>query len=193
MRHRTLLASATLAVLALLVTAGISGASGGKLKCFTGSPATCVLNPSTDGATLDTTQGGYAGVYFTNGKSLNGSSLSSVDFSFGYRCQPSNVDTTTCVGGGAPRWSIPINTGGDPKNASQVYAFLDAANCGYTGSVSTSDANCPVFLNTGGSWPNWDAFAAANPTYTIAGDYPFVIADVQTGGAIIVYDVTVAK
>ena len=183
------------AVLGLVLT-GALGANGGKLKCFSGSPATCELNPSTDGATLDTTSGGYAGVYFTNGKSMGGSALSDVDFSFEYRCQPSNVDTTTCVGGGAPRWSIPIDTGGDRKDADEVYAFLDAANCGSTGTVSTTASTCPVFVNAnggGGSYANWDAFATANPTWTIAGAYPFVIADVGTASPIILYDVTADK
>lgn len=181
-----------LTALVALALVGTGGAAGGKLKCFVGSPATCVLNPSTNGATLDTTSGGYAGVYYTNGKSFNGSTLGSVDFSFDYRCQPSNTDTTTCVGGGAPRWSIPISTDANTKTT-EVYAFLDAANCGSTGTVSTNLASCPVFLNSGPSFANWNAFAAAQPTYTISGSYPFVIADVGTAAPIVLYDVSVTK
>jgi hypothetical protein len=187
---KRVLGSGAVAVAAILLVAGFAGAAGGKLKCFTADPGACSVSDATNSATLDTTNGGVAGVYYTNGKSLGGSSLDSVDFSFDYRCQPTNVDTTSCTGGGAPRWSIPIDTGGDSKDAKQVYAFVDAANCGYRGTVSTEDANCPVYLNTGGTWPNWDAFAAANPTYSIASAYPFVISDVQTGGQIILYDVT---
>ena len=97
----------------------------------------------------------------------------------------------TCVSGGAPRWSIPINTSGTGKPKS--YAFLDAANCGYTRTVSTTDPNCRVDLNTGGSWANPAAFAAANPTYRIGNALPFVIADVQTGNPITLYNVAVSK
>jgi hypothetical protein len=91
-------------------------------------------------ATLDTTNGGYAGVYYNNGKAP-GASLASVDYAFDYRCQPSNVETVTCLGGGAPRWSIPIDSTGDGKTDN--YAFIDAANCGYTGTVSTTAARLP--------------------------------------------------
>jgi hypothetical protein len=174
-----------------LVVAAGSLAAGGKLKCFTGSPATCVLNPSTSGATLNTTDGGYAGVYYTSSKAP-GSALTSVSYSFTYTCQPSNVETVTCVAGGAPRWSIPIDTNGNSKTV-EAYAFLDAANCGYTGNVSTSDPSCRVDLNTGGSWANWAAFAAANPTYRIGNALPFVIADVETGNPITLYEVAVSK
>lgn len=183
---------AALVLAAVGITAVAAGAAGGKLRCFSGSPATCTVNSGTNSATFDTSGGGYAGVYYTNGKSLGGSTLASVDFSFTYRCQPSNTDTTTCVGGGAPRWSIPIDTGGDPKDELGAYAFLDAANCGSSGMVSTTLATCPVFLNTGGSWANWDAFAAANPTYTIASALPFVISDVPTA-PVIIFDPTVTK
>jgi hypothetical protein len=152
-----------------------------------------VLNPSTDGATLNTVGGGTSGVYYSNGKTVGGYPLADVDFSFDYHCQPGDTDTTTCVGGGAPRWSIPIDTGGDPKNSAGVYAFLDAYNCGLTGIVSTNAVGCRVVVNTGGEYANWDAFAAANPTYSIASAYPFVIADVVTPNAITLFDVAVTK
>ena len=165
--------------------------SGGKLRCFADSPATCTLNSATS-ATLDTTGGGDAGVYLTNGKSTGGATLASVDYSFSYFCSVT-TDLSSCVGGGAPRWSIPINTGGDPKDTQQVFAFLDANGCGDDGVVSTTEADCSVTLNTGGSWANWDAFADENPTYTIASALPFVIADVNTGGQIIVSEVNSTK
>jgi hypothetical protein len=50
-------------------------------------------------------------------------------------------------------------------------------------------ATCHVFYGPN-TYSDWDAFAAANATYTIAGDLPFVIADVQTGNPIIFYGVT---
>ena len=181
------------AVLVCAVTAVIAvgaSAAGGKLKCFVGSPATCTINTGTAGsATLDTTDGGYAGVYY-NGSKAPGASLTSVDYSFDYTCQPSNVETVTCVGGGAPRWSIPIDSTGDGKT--DGYAFIDAANCGYTGTVSTTAANCAVFYGPG-SWVNWDAFAAANPTHRIGNDLPFVISDVQTANPVTLYGVSVTK
>ena len=184
-----------LAFLVALVAAALSitslaTAAGGKLRCFADPAATCTLN--SDGSATITGADMGAGVYLTNGKSTGGFALASVDYSFTYSCAGPS-DTTSCVGGGAPRWSIPINTGGDPKDAQQVYAFLDANGCGDNGSVSTTDTNCSVTLNTGGSWANWDAFAAANPTYTIASALPFVIADVPTGGPITVSDVNSTK
>jgi hypothetical protein len=86
------------------------------------------------------------------------------------------------VGGGSPRLSIPIDDNGDGKT--DAYAFIDAANCGFTTdttnvghNVGTTEATCPVFYKAG-SYANWDAFALANPTYTIArGTLAFVIAD----------------
>jgi hypothetical protein len=82
-------------------------------------------------------------------------------------------------------------------NEQQVYAFVDAQACLNNGTapsggelpVSTTLATCPMTLNTGGSWANWDAFAAANPSDTIASALPFVIADVATGEQISVSNV----
>jgi hypothetical protein len=178
-------------VAAALSITSFATAAGGKLRCFADSPAMCTLNSATS-ATLNTTSGGDAGVYLTNGKSTGGASLASADYSFNYFCS-NTTDLTSCVGGGAPRWSIPINTGGDPKDTQQVYAFLDANGCGDDGVVSTTEADCAVTLNTGGSWANWDAFAAANPTFTIASALPFVISDVPTGGQIIVSNLNSTK
>ena len=178
-------------VAAALVVTVVPAAAGGKLKCFAGAPGVCTINASTNGAYLDTTNGGYAGVYYSNGKSLSGSSLASVDFSFEYRCQPSNTDVTTCVAGGAPRWSIPIDTDGVRKTV-EGYAFLDANSCGRTGVVSTAVPTCLVFFGSD-MYANWDAFAATHPTYTIASALPFVIVDVQTASPINVYGVEIAR
>ena len=44
--------------------------------------------------------------------------------------------------------------------------------------MSTTSSACGVNLNGGGSYANWDAFAAANPAYRIAkGQQAFIIAD----------------
>jgi len=184
-----------LAFLVALVAAALSitslaTAAGGKLRCFADGSATCTLN-SDGSATIDSSAGD-AGVYLTNGKSTGGFALASVDYSFTYSCSDAS-DTTSCVGGGAPRWSIPINTGGDPKDAQQVYAFLDANGCGDNGSVSTTDTNCSVTLNTGGSWSNWDAFAAANPDYRIGHAVPFVITDTTEPGTTLIFAIEVSK
>src|SRR4051794_5775637 len=111
-------------------------------------------------ATLHNDAGQYSGVY-VKAKSLSDKPLANVDFSFNY---------TGDKAGGAPRFSIPLSTGS--------YAFVDALNCGDTGIVDTASPTCTVFINTGGSYANWDAMAAANPTWRMAsGKVPFVIAD----------------
>lgn len=162
------------------------GGGGGSLKCFAGSPATCTVNPSSASVTLDTSNGGYAGAYYTNSRA-NGTPLTSIDYSFNYTCDPAD-DHTSCVGGGSPRWSIPIDTNGDPK--ADGYAFLDAAGCGSTGTVSTTDPNCQVTFG-GVTYPNWDGFAAANPTYRIANALPFVITDTTEPGTTLISSISV--
>jgi hypothetical protein len=177
-------------VLSAFALFGASGASAAtKLKCFGQSPAICTIG-SGNSALLDSTTGGYAGVYPANATTR--APVAGFSASFDYRCQPSNVDTITCVGGGAPRWSIPIDTNGDRKV--DGYAFLDAANCGFTGTVSTTLSSCPVFEGFGSfnTYANWAAFAAANPTYAVAG-ISFVISDVATAFPMIIYDPTVTK
>lgn len=189
----------TLAVAATALAAGsASGAAGGgKLRCFADAPATCTLN-STTSATIDATGGGDAGVYLSNGKSLNGTPLANAEFSFTYFCS-TTTDITTCTTGGAPRWSIPISTDGNSKTT-EDYAFIDGANClaggtatsGNALTVGTTTATCPVFFGAE-SFPNWAAFATAHPSYTISGDIPFVISDAPTAASQIVSDVIAAK
>ena len=107
-------------------------------------------------------------------RGLTSKPLVAVDFSF---------TSTGTVTGGAPRFSLPIDTDGKPKT-DNGYAFIDAANCGGVSGVetvvSTESASCPVFFGSG-SWANWDAFVAANPTYRIGHAIPFVIADGAEG------------
>jgi len=93
-----------------------------------------------------------------------------------------------------------VDVGGDPKDAQQNYAFLDGQGCitgGETPSggaitVSTTLAQCSVTFQ-GVTYANWDAFAAAHQTYTIASALPFVISDVATATAQIVSNVTETK
>jgi hypothetical protein len=118
---------------------------------------------------------------YVNAKNQGNKLLGAVSFSF---------TSTGDVAGGAPRFSIPINTGGDSSSVAG-YAFLDAANCGATvgpnttvsTTVSTDNPNCKVFFGTSISgYPNWAMFASQNPTYRIAaGAIPFIIADGTTG------------
>ncbi len=147
------------------------------LNCFEGGGATCTVS-NDNAATLDVPGGGYAGVY-VNGKSYSGKPLAAVDFTFTYWGD---------VSGGSPRLSIPINDG----TGTLSYAFIDAAGCGYVTDVtpntfhvvSTELSTCHVNY-LGVDYANWDAFAAANPTFRIAnGTLAFVIAD-QPGHVVI--------
>ena len=164
---------AALVVAALSIAATPGFAATTKLKCFSHSPATCSIGAGPT-ATLDTSSGGFAGVYVQAWRFVSGVAIGNVDFSFNYICPGSN-DTTSCTGGGAVRWSIPIDTNGDGRW--NFFAFVDAANCGNTGTVDNGNF-CHVFAGNE-SFTDWAAFAAAHPTYTIANNsVPFVISDV---------------
>jgi|SRR5712692_1067638 len=161
------------AAMAAIGFGGVASASSAKLVAF----GTGTVTISGDSATIANGPDGsggfqYGGVYL-NSKSQSGKPLNAVSFSF---------VSTGEVTGGAPRFSIPINTDGGGSVAG--YAFIDAAGCGGasggTTTVSTDLANCQVFF--GVQYANWDAFAAANPTYRIApGAIPFIIADGAAG------------
>ncbi len=169
-----------------LAFAGASSADAAgtkNLRCFSDGLGSCTLTSS--GAHLVNTSGpsgdgmSDAGVYFT-GKRLAGRSLSSVDFSFSWNGTP---------GGGAPRVAISIDTDGD-GTTTEGYAALDWNSCGNLvtgGTVSTTSATCPVYFGSA-TYANWDAFVAANPTYTLSRAIPFVIVDVTAD--VTVTDVT---
>ena len=99
-------------------------------------------------------------------KSQSNKPVADVDFSF---------TSTGGVAGGAPRFSIPLNTG----TGGTQYAFIDVLNCGRTtGVVSTNDAACKVFVGSE-SFDNWNDMADKHSDWRIAsGKIPFVIADV---------------
>ncbi len=129
-------------------------------------------------ATIVNDEGEYGGVYI-NARSLGNKSVGDVMVSY---------VSTGDVTGGAPRINLPIDTDGD--KTMDIYATLDAANCGgvsgETTLVSTENPDCYVyFLGSDESFPNWDAFVAAHPTYRIAskgdGSIPFIIADIGPG------------
>jgi hypothetical protein len=155
---------ALLAIVAIAIPA--SAAPKSKLQTFgTGD----VTIEGRDAATLVNDATEYSGVYL---KAHNGArKIGSVKFSFDY---------SGTIAGGAPRFSIPIDTNHD--RTVEAYAFLDANGCGATGTsgsgtVSTSDANCKVFFQAE-TFDNWAAFVAAHPKYRIPPRaIPFVIAD----------------
>ena len=114
----------------------------------------------------------YAGVYIQN-TNLDSRLLSHVhNLSFDYA---GSVAT-----GGSPRFSIPIDE--DDDGTTEAYAFVDTLGCN-DGSPNSGtldvlhDSTCLVAYGST-VYPNWDAFASANPTYRVASDaVTFVIVD----------------
>lgn len=91
------------------------------------------------------------------------------------------------VAGGAPRFSLPINSDGK-TNRVAFYAFLDVNGCAGKTTVSTTDNGCTVYAGNE-VLANWAAFVNAHPTYRVApGANPFIVAD-GTLGAYIVSDI----
>lgn len=172
--------SILLALVASLAVVGAASAAPNRLRTEVDGTAQAVVFSSTSAGLVVSGNDngvGYAAVY-TNAKSPAGKLLIEVDMGF-------IISAGGTVAGGAPRLTIPIDFNGD--GVYDVFASLDAASCGgtvvnglLTSSVlvSTTIATCGVNLNPGGSYANWDAFAAANPTYRIAkGQQAFIIAD----------------
>ena len=172
----------TLVLSAVFMGNAGTAAAANPLLCFSGTTdgttygGVCTINPGGTSATLNTADGdpdgSYAGVYYAS-SNLSGDSVATVTgLSFTYTC----TSAATCVTGGSPRMSIPIDTNADGDTES--YAFIDANNCGQAGGTGgTVNQNCPVFFGST-LYANWAAFAAANPTYRIATDaVSFVIAD----------------
>jgi len=151
-------AIALLAVIAIASTVTANG------KLFTFGDGTVTIHHGT--VTLDNDPGEYSGVYVKS-QSLSGKKLRLVHVSF-----VSHADTA----GGAPRFSIPLNTG--HTESTDPYAFLDVNNCG-SALVSTSNSHCKVFLNfSSESFDNWADLVATHPSWRIAkGGIPFIIAD----------------
>ncbi len=152
---------------------GAFAGANGQLQAFgTGT----VTITGADSANIVNASGQFGGVYIQS-KSQSGNLLNAVTFTF---------VSTGDVTGGAPRFSIPINTDGGGGSVAG-YAFIDAANCGgHTGgttTVSTNNSACRVFFGTSISgYLDWATFASQNPTYRIAqGHFPFIIADGSAG------------
>ena len=157
-----------LALVAIAALAIPAMAASTKLQAF-GTGVVDITGPNS--ATLANDAGEYSGVYLAS-KSQSGKPIGSVSFSF-----TSSGD----VAGGAPRFSIPIDT--DGNSTVDGYAFLDVNGCG-SSTVSTDSATCTVYFGNE-TFANWAAFATAHPTYRIApGSIPFIIAD-QPGNYVI--------
>jgi hypothetical protein len=156
---------------AVLVASAAFAAPSPKLKTF----GTGDVTVTGDSATIVNQAGEYGGVYIAS-KSQSSKRLDQVVFEFTSRGD---------VQGGAPRFSIPIDSDGQP-NTDDGYAFLDAYGCGAAVGpnttvitlVSTQSPTCAVNYDST-DYTNWATFAAANPTYrTVPGGIPFIIADV---------------
>jgi hypothetical protein len=178
-----------MAAMVALVSSSVASAAP-KLKTFGTGDVEVTGQRS---ATIENDIGEFGGV-FVGSKKQGGKSLSSVTFSFTSRGD---------VQGGAPRFSLPIDTDG-VRTTAEGHAFIDAAGCGATVGdnptneatlVSTQNPACHVnFL--GVDYANWDAFAAANPTFATArANTPFIIADAEAapgataGGLYVVTDI----
>ncbi len=124
---------------------------------------------------------GYALVYLRGKPTSAGKPLAEVSLS-------ATVAAGSQVAGGAPRLTVPIDTNGDGKW--DVFATMDWNSCQGTATggvldraviMSTENPACTVYLNSGGSYANWDAFALANPSWRVASagssTRPFVIVD----------------
>ena len=155
---------------------GTFASENGELQTF-GTGTVTIGTDGTSATIVNTIVNGVAqfgGVYIQS-KSQSGMLLKDVTFSF---------VSTGAVTGGAPRFSIPINTDGGGGSVAG-YAFIDAAGCGGvsggTTTVNTSSSSCHVnFLSV--DYPNWAALAVAFPTARVAqGHFPFIIADGSVG------------
>jgi hypothetical protein len=161
-RLRFLGASLAAIALTVAVVGTAFAASPAKLRSDGTGTATITGAKS---ATLENGPGEYTYVY-VNAKSPYGKALAKVDFGF---------SATGSIAGGAPRLSIPVDSD-DPGSGWDLFAFIDVNSCG-GGWVSTANPACGVYIGSE-FFANWDALAAAHPTWRMARDTsPFAIAD----------------
>jgi hypothetical protein len=147
-----------------------------KLLCFDGTSdgygGTCTLlsKGARGPALLDTSSGGYAGVY-VEASTMYGSTLSSVkQLAYAYE--------GTAPGAGAPRMSVPVDTTGDGTTDMWLYIASYYCNDGAGTTDAIHDETCTIWTSTSESYANWAALVAAYPTATVATDnYVFVVAD----------------
>ena len=154
-----------------------------------GDPGTVTIEGDSATIHLDATGGEFGiefGGVYSRAQALSNKFLANVDVSF---------TSTGDVAGGAPRLNIPVDNDGDKMF--DYWAVLDAANCGgasgETVLVSTENPDCVVYFlgneAPAASYPNWDAYAEANPTHRVAskGDNStaFIIADGTPGDYVV--------
>lgn len=180
---RSLAIAAALAALGLGLVAAPADAAvkQNQLVCFDGASegvgnGVCKLNAR--GAVLtNPADGDYSGVYIPNDH-LSGVALGAVkNLSFHY---------TKDVAGGAPRFSLAIDSDGNGTN--DFFAFADANGCGSTAPKSgvvnvvsnhVANPNCQITTNNGGgTFADYTDFVAAYPGAKYATDQvSFVISD----------------
>src|SRR5262245_8458350 len=162
---KLLVVTAALVVAAFTVTVGVVSAApklDRVLTCFTGQSedpggaygGKCAIVDGT--AAIDTTLAGnptyganYAGVYVPVTPSLSGKKIGDVgQLAFSYTGGP--------LGGGSPRYSIPIDTNAD--GGWDVFAFVDTTcDNEAAGTVDVvGDATCPVYVGSE-AFTNWTA------------------------------------
>ena len=154
--------SLPLAIIASLVvaTAAMAHDDGArttnKLRTEVGEPATAVITSRTS-ATLDVGEGGYAAV-FRAGEAPFGIKLKYLKVGF-------VASPTSTVAGGAPRFSLPIDTNHNGKW--DLFAFIDVNSCAGDHWVSTENPVCSVYVGSE-HFDNWAALAAAHPRWRMA-------------------------
>lgn len=140
-----------------------------KLVCF----GSCTLDTkgAKGSATLDTSAGGAAGVYYEGyNNSIYGVLLSQVtQLSFTYTGTPT---------AGSPRFSIPVDE--DNNGSAEAFAFVGANLCNNGAGLvdAINDPTCDVNYQSV-DYANWAAFVAAYPAARVSFDinYLFVVAD----------------
>ncbi len=177
---KRLFAAMTAALLVLVLAGSASAAPrSSTLTCFDGgggTGGTCTINPNGT-ATLDTSNGGAAGVYYLkySGRNFYGQQLSKISaLSFTSFAGPAGS-----LLGIDPHWSIPIDTNND--GITEAFAFVAAGTCNNgAGLVDViNDATCIVNY-LGVDYANWAAFVAALPAISevsLTDNYAFIIAD----------------
>jgi hypothetical protein len=168
--RKAIILGAAVAVAGVLTAVALA-ANGGNLKTFGDGDITVQDNK----AAFVVKPGEYAGVY----QNADSKPISKVRF---------HMVSYGDVGGGAPRFSIALDTDGN-KKTTENYAFLDAANCGGVvgdnptfaeTTIDTDLANCKVIINTTPDatyYDNWAALVTAHPSWQTSKDASFVIAD----------------
>jgi hypothetical protein len=153
---------------------------GMRVRCFSGTTdgdqggvtfgGTCqrTTQDNLDLAEINTTDGdpdgSYAGVWAVPIQ-IKGKRLGDViELSFQYAGGP--------PGGGSPRWSVAIDENANGKHdGDEAFAFADVNACNdgdsFVGTEDGEDDGSCQWFYKAESFPNWDAFAGAHPTYRI--------------------------